>query len=87
MLQQAETYKADIIFDNLFYVTPHNGVKVQYISPDKNIFGILTLETFIKSHRKLVDIPNLGFLKPLIRHSLIQKDNLRYDTTLKIGGP
>jgi succinoglycan biosynthesis protein ExoO len=85
MLGQAKMHKVDIIFDNLFYVTPHNGVKIHYISPDKDVFGILTLERFIKSHRKSVDIPNLGFLKPLIRHSLIQKDSLRYDAALKIG--
>lgn len=85
MLEKVKTHKADIIFDNLFYVTPHNGVKIHYISLEKEVFGILTLETFIKSHRKSIDIPNLGFLKPLIRHSLIQKDNLRYDSSLKIG--
>ncbi|OFW97630.1 MAG: hypothetical protein A3J37_01415 [Alphaproteobacteria bacterium RIFCSPHIGHO2_12_FULL_45_9] len=85
MLDVAQQTNADIIFDNLFYVTPHNGAEHLYIPKELPVFGALSLSTFIKSHRKSVDIPNLGFLKPMIRRSKIEQSHLRYDPALKIG--
>lgn len=85
MAAQAEESAVDIVFDNLFYVTPKNGTEHLYIPRNLGIFGSLPLEIFIRSHRRSVAIPNLGFLKPLIRRELLEKNNLRYDVTLKIG--
>lgn len=85
MLDVADQTRNDIIFDNLFYVTPHNGAEHLYISKDLPVFGKLDLSIFIKSHRKSVNIPNLGFLKPIIRRTVIEEKHLRYDPALKIG--
>jgi len=82
MIAKAEENAADIVFDNLFYVTPNNGAAHLYIPSDLGIFGSLSLEVFIRSHRRSVSIPNLGFLKPLIRRELLEKNNLKYDVTL-----
>lgn len=85
MLNIAEAKGSDIVFDNLFYVTPHNGEEHLYIPQDLSVFGVLPLNVFIESHRKSVNIPNLGFLKPIIRRNVIEQKKLRYDPTLKIG--
>lgn len=75
----------DIVFDNLCYITVPDMHERPYIPTSFDGFGPLGLETFILSHRRSVDIPNLGFLKPLIRRSAIENNNIRYKTDLKIG--
>ena len=85
MLDVATKNHVEIVFDNLFYHTPRDGKEYLYIPQDIDVFGDLPLATFITSHRKSSPIPNLGFLKPLIRSDLIVKEGLRYDPELKIG--
>lgn len=84
MIRAARTQNADIVFDNLFWTDPKTKTaKKIYVPETLNVFGALSLETFLKSHRIIDPVPNLGFLKPLIRRKSI--GDLRYDRDLLIG--
>jgi succinoglycan biosynthesis protein ExoO len=85
MLRAARTSGADIVFDNLVYVSESGTRERLYVPLDKGIFGDLSLTTYIASHRRSCPIPNLGFLKPLIKAELLQQLNVRYDTSLQIS--
>jgi succinoglycan biosynthesis protein ExoO len=45
----------------------------------------LDLATFIDSSRLYSRLPDLGFLKPLVRADLITRSGLRYDESLRVG--
>jgi glycosyltransferase involved in cell wall biosynthesis len=83
MAAEAEKAGADIVFDNLLYV--RDGRARLYVPEKTGVFGDLPLALFIRSHRRSCPVPNLGFLKPLIRRGAIQRSRARYDTGLQIG--
>lgn len=83
MVRTANETAASIIFDNLFH--ERHGLHYSYVPAGCNIFGPLLLEVFIRSHRRCCNIPNLGFLKPLIRRDVLEKNHTRYDRRLLIG--
>ena len=83
MLCVATATNADIVFDNLF--SEFRQRQRLYIPLGCRIFGDLSLTTFIASHSRSCRIPNLGYLKPMIRAAAIKRSNIRYDTSLQIG--
>lgn len=86
MLSTGMAAQADIVFDNLIYIANDGkGAGVPYIADTAAIAGPLPLSLYIASHRKSNPVPNLGFLKPMIRKSALDRLGLRYDTGLKIG--
>lgn len=83
MVRTGEQEDVDILFDNLFYIKDgHTGL---YLADATAIAGRLSLKTYIESHRRSCAIPNLGFLKPVIRRKALTRAALAYDTSLKIG--
>ena len=72
-----------IIFDNLF--SEEEEGRRNYLPLEAGCFGELPLKTFIRSHRRECPLPNLGFLKPLIKRNVLEKYRLRYDPSLMIG--
>jgi succinoglycan biosynthesis protein ExoO len=47
--------------------------------------GPVDLPTFLESSRLYSRLPDLGYVKPLVRTDLIARTGVRYDETLKIG--
>lgn len=83
MLSEGEAQQADIIFDNLHYI--EGLAERTYLPSYLNLAGPLSLKTYIESHRRSCPIPNMGFLKPLIRKGIMCDLNAHYDESLKIG--
>lgn len=83
MIMEARIWQADIVFDNLIYVEGHS--ERLYLPPHLKLAGALTLETYIESHRRTCAIPNMGFLKPLIRRDVLCRSGVFYDESLTIG--
>jgi succinoglycan biosynthesis protein ExoO len=83
MLAAGQAQHADIVFDNLLYI--EGLAEHPYLPAHLNLAGPLSLATYIESHRRSCPIPNMGFLKPLIRRSVMQNLGGCYDESLKIG--
>ncbi|MDV6331083.1 glycosyltransferase family 2 protein [Asticcacaulis sp. 201] len=85
LLNGAAREQADIVADELMYF--HDGPQ----SPTTLMFSgkyadapfSVTAELFVRCNSGEADLPNLGYLKPIIRSSVVS--SLRYDETLKIG--
>ena len=83
MLAAAQAQQADIVFDNLNYISTR-GTSL-YLDPASDLFGPLALTRYIDSHLAASPDPVLGFLKPLIRRAPIEDNHIRYDPALRIG--
>ncbi|ESQ81407.1 hypothetical protein AEAC466_21495 [Asticcacaulis sp. AC466] len=85
LLNGAAREQADIVADELMYF--HDGPRL----PTTLMFSgryadapfSVTADLFVRCNSGEADLPNLGYLKPMIRSSVVS--NLRYDETLKIG--
>lgn len=85
MKDAAEKNAVDIVFDNLVYHPMGNAGEYPYLPDTLTIFGPLLFETYAASSTVSNPLPNLGFLKPVIRRSLLEQNTIRYDETLRIG--
>jgi succinoglycan biosynthesis protein ExoO len=87
LLEMANKTGADIVADNLFVF--HDGGES---APSLFLSGRrartatrVTLEDYIRENRVFSATPALGYLKPLIRRSEIERLGLRYNEALRIG--
>lgn len=85
MRRVADKTGADIIFDNLVFHPAGESEGYPYLPDTLTIFGPLRFETYAASSTISNPLPNLGFLKPVCRRSLIEQNKIRYDETLRIG--
>jgi len=85
MKEAAQTNAADIVFDNLVYHPIGGSGEYPYLPDTLTIFGPLAFETYAASSTVSNPLPNLGFLKPMIRREVLEKNAIRYDESLRIG--
>ncbi len=85
MREAAVQNDADIVFDNLVYHPVGNAQEYAYLPDTLTIFGNLPFETYAASSTVSNPLPNLGFLKPVLRRSLLEQNGIRYDENLRIG--
>ncbi len=88
MIDLAKETDADIVLGNFKAVTP-DGKKTQGAAflTEKDLPGSaeLTLEDYVARNMVRHDAPSLGYLKPLLRKSFLDRIALRYDETLRNG--
>ena len=80
----------DLIADSLVHVPEHQALDLQTtaISTRAELRkSMLTFETFVLGdlNRRGAHRKELGFLKPLIRRSFLDRHELRYDESLRLG--
>lgn len=77
---------ADIVADDLMLF--ENGPPPRDLGPflgDKARTGPLTLEDYLRSTIMYDDVPDLGYLKPIIRLDRLRAAGVRYDERLRIA--
>ena len=80
----------DLIADGLLHVSEHHVSDLQGTSTligTGSANSVLTLEKFVLGdlNRRGAYRQELGFLKPLMRRSFLDRHNLRYDESLRLG--
>lgn len=86
LLHRAEASSADIVIDNLLVMNEEQThaeqmFAVSYLASRPE----LKLDDFIRSNALFVSKYNLGYAKPLVRRSFVERYGLRYDEQLRIG--
>lgn len=80
---------ADLIADNMWKVDEHNvdGPRRSMLNPAPTAPMHIGFETFVRSNNSLQSRlrTELGFIKPLIRTSLLKQYNVRYAADLRLG--
>ena len=85
LIDLAEREGADMIADNLMIFGTGMAEK-QFLRPPAGAdWHWLTLDAYFAQSRLLENIPNPGFLKPMIRKRVIDEAALRYNEQLRIG--
>ncbi len=81
--------EADLIADDLYQIAETEvGLPTKsLLGPEFNTPMVLDLFTFVDSNvtRKGQFRKELGFIKPLIRRSLLDENNIRYENTIRLG--
>ena len=77
MKEAAENNAAEIVFDNLVYHPAGGAGEYPYLPHTLTIFGPLSFETYAASSTVNNPLPNLGFLKPMIRREVLEKNAIR----------
>lgn len=85
LIDLAEQEGADLVADNLVVFGEGIAEKPFLRIMLDDGWHRLTLEDYFAQSRLLEDVPNPGFLKPMIRRSVIDATMLRYNEQLKIG--
>jgi succinoglycan biosynthesis protein ExoU len=80
----------DLIADTLVHVSEHRALDLQATAISTRtelLHSVLTFETFVLGdlNRRGAYRKELGFLKPLIRRSFLDRHELRYDESLRLG--
>lgn len=85
LIQTANLCKADIVSDNLevFGDGISNFAMFRRIPPHSQVE--ITLNQYFKKSRLFSKTPSYGFLKPMIRKEVIEREKLRYNEDLRIG--
>lgn len=83
LIAAGDMHHADIVFDDLVYITAGDQDNSRRYLGDAFAGMDASMETYVQSHRRTEPMPNMGFLKPMIRRATL--GDQRYDTTLKIG--
>ncbi|AKH68651.1 glycosyl transferase [Spongiibacter sp. IMCC21906] len=85
----ANKNKSDLVFDNLLCIKDNKIDSKKnsepFISSESSVLGELTLEMYVKSFSRSKTLPNLGYLKPFIKRSILASNNIRYNTRLNVG--
>ena len=84
LLELADQQRADIVADNLrFFGDPET--EGQFLLDGYRGIGpwLMGPEEFLVAHFSSLGMPQLGYLKPMIRRSVL--GGLRYDETLRVG--
>lgn len=85
LLNIAEVNQADLIADNLL-VFGEGIMDHSFLSPEENKEGRwLSLEEYFVRSQLFAKRPGLGFLKPMIRKSALERHGIRYNEGLRIG--
>lgn len=85
LIDLAEHEGADLVADNLIIFGEGVAEKPFLRSTRDDAWHRLTLEDYFAQSRLLENVPNPGFLKPMIRRRVIDAAALRYNEQLKIG--
>jgi len=86
LLARAQAQGADIVADDQLICGPDLcGGKPFIGQAAADRLAQVDLATFIDSSRLYARLPDLGFLKPMIRAELIASTGARYDESLRIG--
>lgn len=85
LLAAAEKQTADVIADNV--IVFGDGIQEHVLLPDLSELASapLTLDAYFERSCLFAKAPGLGFLKPMIRRSTIERLGLRYNEKLRIG--
>jgi succinoglycan biosynthesis protein ExoO len=83
---RARCDKAEIVADDLLvFGEGQNGVRSFLGTDYARAPRWIGLAEFIDSNRLYSSVPDLGYLKPMIRAQLLQRSAIRYDERLRIG--
>ena len=86
LLARAEAEGAEIVADDQLVCGPDLSGGAPFIGKARaRRLAKVDLPTFIESSRLYSRLPDLGFLKPMIRADLIARSGARYDEGLRIG--
>lgn len=85
LLDLAERHQADLVADNLLVFG--DGVPFQplYIAPPSATSYTMGIEEYFERSRLFGPVPAPGYMKPMIRKSVIEDQKVRYNEMLRIG--
>lgn len=81
----ADEQDADVVADNLILFGDEQGERPLFAVSSGDAWQWLSLEAYFARSRLFARQPGLGFLKPMIRQSFIERFRLRYNESLRIG--
>jgi succinoglycan biosynthesis protein ExoO len=86
LLARAEGQGAEIVADDQLVCDADLRPGKPFIGPAMaRRLAKVDLKTFVDSSRLYARLPDLGFLKPMIRAELVARSGARYDESLRIG--
>lgn len=86
LLGRAQGQGVQIVADNQLICSADLAARAPFISEAQaRRLGRVDLAAFIDSSRLYARLPDLGFVKPLVRADLIASAGIRYDESLRIG--
>lgn len=85
LIDLAETAGADLVADNLTVFGDDRADRTMFPPAGDADWYWLGLEDYFTRSHTLSGAPGPGFLKPMIRRSVVARTDLRYDETLRIG--
>lgn len=85
LLGAAYKNECDIVCDNMQSVAINSDTAKPYIPLNSDIFGKIDFADYIRRHSRRHPTPNPGFLKPFIRRTLLDKNQIRYQTDVPVG--
>jgi len=83
LIDAANVNDADMISDDL--VIFGEGLEHSYLLGMERTAGPLELDAYFRNSQLFSSRPNFGFLKPMIRREVVQREKLRYDPRIRIG--
>lgn len=84
LIDAAEEAGADLIADNLT-IFGQGLADADFLKSEDIPHRRIDLDTYFKSSRMFGRVPNLGFLKPMIRQSTLEAQTIQYNENLRIG--
>lgn len=82
----AQDEGADVVFDNLQPVDEEGSpTGTPHLGGERAVRQSWSLEAYVAQNQAEPGTPSLGFLKPVIRRSVLDRTGLRYDPTLRNG--
>lgn len=85
MIAFGESHQADLVADDLT-IFGENMPTARFLEGDALLdTGVISLDTYFRHSVMFGKLPNLGFLKPIIRRSVFDDGKHRYQPDLRIG--